>query len=65
MKLSAFAENTSRAHKAAVKLTIRRTSCMPDNGSTDYYELLQISPNAEIETIQRVYKLLACPLPPR
>jgi curved DNA-binding protein CbpA len=32
---------------------------MPDNGFTDYYELLQISPNAEIETIQRVYKLLA------
>ena len=32
---------------------------MPDNGFTDYYELLQISPNAEVETIQRVYKLLA------
>ena len=26
---------------------------------TDYYELLQISPNAENETIQRVYKMLA------
>lgn len=25
----------------------------------DYYELLQISPNAEPETVQRVYKLLA------
>lgn len=25
----------------------------------DYYELLQISPNAEAETIQRVYRLLA------
>jgi len=25
----------------------------------DYYELLQISPNAELETIQRVYKMLA------
>jgi curved DNA-binding protein CbpA len=25
----------------------------------DYYELLQISPNAESETVQRVYKLLA------
>jgi curved DNA-binding protein len=25
----------------------------------DYYELLQISPNAELETIQRVFKLLA------
>jgi len=32
---------------------------MPDNGFIDYYELLQISPNAEAETIQRVYKLLA------
>ena len=32
---------------------------MPEDGFTDYYELLQISPNAEIETIQRVYKLLA------
>lgn len=25
----------------------------------DYYELLQISPNAEVETIQRVYRILA------
>jgi len=25
----------------------------------DYYELLQISPNAELETLQRVYKMLA------
>jgi len=32
---------------------------MPDNGFIDYYELLQISPNAEMETIQRVFKLLA------
>ena len=32
---------------------------MSDNGFTDYYELLQISPNAELETIQRVFKLLA------
>jgi curved DNA-binding protein CbpA len=27
--------------------------------STDYYEVLQISPNAEPDTIQRVYRLLA------
>ena len=26
---------------------------------TDYYELLQISPNAELETIHRVFRLLA------
>jgi len=32
---------------------------MSDNGFTDYYELLQISPNAELETVHRVYKLLA------
>jgi len=31
----------------------------PDSGFVDYYELLQISPNAELETIQRVYKMLA------
>ncbi len=32
-----------------------------DQGDTfvDYYELLQISPNAEPETIQRVYRMLA------
>jgi curved DNA-binding protein len=32
---------------------------MPDSNFTDYYELLQISPNAELETINRVYKMLA------
>jgi curved DNA-binding protein len=32
---------------------------MPDNNFVDYYELLQISPNAEQETIHRVYKMLA------
>jgi curved DNA-binding protein len=32
---------------------------MPENGFLDYYELLQISPNAENETIHRVYKMLA------
>src|SRR6476646_2897840 len=37
----------------------QETNFMPDNGFIDYYELLQISPNAEVETIQRVYKLLA------
>lgn len=33
----------------------------PDSHSdfVDYYELLQISPNAEMETIQRVFKMLA------
>lgn len=33
---------------------------MPSNPDfIDFYELLQISPNAELETIQRVYKMLA------
>ena len=32
---------------------------MSENGIIDYYELLQISPNAEAETINRVYKMLA------
>jgi curved DNA-binding protein CbpA len=30
----------------------------------DYYEVLQISPNAELETIRRVYKLLAVRMHP-
>lgn len=32
---------------------------MGDNAFIDYYELMQISPNAEPETIKRVYHLLA------
>ncbi len=32
---------------------------MSDSDFVDYYELLQISPNAEMETIQRVHKMLA------
>ena len=32
---------------------------MPEEKFVDYYELLQISPNAEQETIHRVFKLLA------
>jgi curved DNA-binding protein CbpA len=32
---------------------------MPDSDFVDYYELLQISPNAELETIHRVFKMLA------
>jgi len=30
-----------------------------ENGFVDFYELMQISPNAEQETIQRVYRMLA------
>jgi curved DNA-binding protein CbpA len=32
---------------------------MPKDSFIDYYELMQISPNAEAETIQRVYRMLA------
>jgi curved DNA-binding protein CbpA len=32
---------------------------MSEQSFVDYYELLQISPNAEIETIHRVFKMLA------
>src|SRR5215216_917134 len=32
---------------------------MSENGSVDLYEVLQISPNAEPETVHRVYRLLA------
>jgi len=31
----------------------------PTQEFTDYYELLQVSPNAELDTIQRVFRLLA------
>lgn len=32
---------------------------MSDNGKQDYYELLQVSVNAEPDTIHRIYRLLA------
>jgi curved DNA-binding protein CbpA len=32
---------------------------MAESGFVDYYELLQISPNAEVETVERVFKMLA------
>ena len=32
---------------------------MADGDVPEYYELLQISPNAEAETVHRVYRLLA------
>lgn len=32
---------------------------MSESGFVDYYELLQISPNAEPETVHRVFKMLA------
>src|SRR5436309_311083 len=32
---------------------------MSGDSTMDYYEVMQISPNAELDTIQRVYRLLA------
>jgi curved DNA-binding protein CbpA len=37
---------------------------MANDSATDYYEVLQISPNAEPETVHRVYRLLAQRLHP-
>ena len=31
---------------------------MHENRQIDYYEMLQISPNADVELIQRVFRLL-------
>jgi hypothetical protein len=31
----------------------------PEQGPVDYYEVLHVSTNAELETIERVYRLLA------
>jgi hypothetical protein len=36
-----------------------RSPCMADDKPVDYYELLQVSTNAEPETINRTYRLLA------
>ena len=32
---------------------------MPEELTIDYYEVLQISPNADPDTVHRVYRLLA------
>lgn len=37
---------------------------MPESHSVDYYEVLQVSPNADPDTIHRVYRLLAQRLHP-
>ena len=37
---------------------------MSDSQRVDYYEVLQISPNADPDTIQRVFRLLAQRFPP-
>ena len=40
------------------------TKTAPNQAFVDYYEVLQISPNAELETVKRVYKMLAVRLHP-
>jgi hypothetical protein len=37
----------------------KRTAPEPETEDVDYYEILQISPKAEFETIQRVYRIVA------
>jgi DnaJ domain len=37
----------------------RPPALQSDNGETDYYDILQISPKAEMETIHRVYRIMA------
>ena len=37
---------------------------MSENGFVDYYELLQVSSNADIDTIERVFRHLAKKLHP-
>src|SRR6476659_533 len=32
---------------------------MADEATLDYYEILQVNPNAEVDTVHRVYRLLA------
>ena len=39
--------------------TNRAMNSTPSSDFTDLYELLQVSPNAELDTIQRVFRLLA------
>src|SRR5881397_4022481 len=39
--------------------SLSRAHSMPETAPVDYYEVLQISSNAEPETIHRVYRLLA------
>jgi curved DNA-binding protein CbpA len=41
------------------KAASNREGGVPSNQAVDYYEILQISPNAEPETVHRVFRLLA------
>jgi len=37
----------------------KKTVALPEDDSSNYYEFLQISPKAELETIHRIYRFLA------
>jgi curved DNA-binding protein len=52
---------TPRIDESATEAGARSTLCDPSTPlpGTNYYELLQISPNADLETIQRVYRFMA------
>ncbi len=43
---------------------VRPQTGVPGPGRTDFYEVLQVSPKADIETIHRVYRILAARLHP-
>jgi curved DNA-binding protein CbpA len=48
-----------RRHRAPDKQMSPRRGPMPHDTRPDFYETLQLSPNADADTIQRVYRLLA------
>jgi len=50
-----FEEGPGTKHKAASG----QAQTVPDSSLPDYYEILQVSPQADLETIQRVYRMLA------
>ncbi len=51
----AFEEEPGTKHKS----TNGQAQMAPDSSLPDYYEILQVSPQADLETIQRVYRMLA------
>ena len=54
MHHSAFDRNTTDQHR-----TNGSSQPLGDSSLPDYYEVLQVSPHADLETIQRVYRMLA------
>jgi len=61
--ITAVRHSSRRGTKYVLGLEFRRDTTAADTTETeafvDYYELLQISPNAEAETIHRVFRIMA------